>query len=163
MPQLNHNSIAYTTQRALDSPTPPPCPSTYRSGFICSVADGDGGRLLVDDDPYLFRLLGLDAPELFDCSRLGTPIGQFARMFLRDLVVGERVRIMIDAHQPERDKYGRLLLWVWLDRSGLFVNGAVLEAGQARFRPDFQCSYYDYCRQAEGWARFLRRGMWFVP
>ena len=44
-------------------------------------------------------------------------------------MAGERVRLVLDAEQ--RDRYGRLLAYVYRARDGLFVNAALVRGGYA--------------------------------
>ena len=52
-----------------------------------------------------------------------------ASAFNERLVAGERVRLVLDAE--ERDRYGRLLAYVYRARDGLFVNAALVRRGYA--------------------------------
>ena len=44
-------------------------------------------------------------------------------------MAGERVRLVLDAEQ--RDRYGRLLAYVYRARDGLFVNAELVRGGYA--------------------------------
>ena len=45
-------------------------------------------------------------------------------------MAGERVRLRFDAER--RDRYGRLLAYVYRERDGLFVNAELVRRGYAR-------------------------------
>ena len=75
------------------------------------------------------RYIGVDTPE---SVKPGTPVQCFAERasaFNKRLVAGERVRLVRDAE--ERDRYGRLLAYVYRARDELFVNA---DAGDRRLR-----------------------------
>jgi len=85
-------------------------------------------------------------------------------------VAGERVRLVRDVEQ--RDRYGRLLAYVYRVRDGLFVNAELARAGYARtltIAPDVRYAarfatlvraareagrgLWSACRSAPKWAR----------
>jgi micrococcal nuclease len=76
------------------------------------------------------RYIGVDTPE---SVKPGTPVQCFAEAashFNRRLIEGERVRLRFDAER--RDRYGRLLAYVYRARDGLFVNAQLVRRGYAR-------------------------------
>jgi len=75
------------------------------------------------------RYIGVDTPE---SVKPGTPVQCFAKRasaFNEHLVAGERVRLVRDAE--ERDRYGRLLAYVYRSRDHLFVNARLVRGGYA--------------------------------
>ena len=75
------------------------------------------------------RYIGVDTPE---SVKPGTPVQCFAKRasaFNERLVAGERVRLVRDAE--ERDRYGRLLAYVYRARDDLFVNATLVTGGYA--------------------------------
>lgn len=99
--------------------TPPGGTSEARVGRI---GDGDSVRLA---DGREVRLLQIDAPELNpDCY------GRDAKRALERLLPqGEPVRLERDPQLDERDRYGRLLRYVW--RGDENVNLRLVELGAA--------------------------------
>jgi micrococcal nuclease len=95
---------------------------------VVRVVDGDtivvapGGRV---------RYIGIDTPE---SVKPGTPVQCFAERasaFNRALLpAGERVRLVYD--REHRDRYGRLLAYVYRVRDGLDVNAELVRRGYAR-------------------------------
>lgn len=83
---------------------------------VVRVLDGDTVELLGGDK---LRLLGVDTPERDE------PLYHEARAFLENLVLGRAVRLEYGG--ARRDRYGRLLAFVWTDT--LLVNRAILENG----------------------------------
>ena len=75
------------------------------------------------------RLIGIDAPED------GLLLDQEATDYLVNLVLGKKVRMVIDV--SDRDRFNRLLRYVYV--GDLFVNEEMVRAGLAvakRYRPD---------------------------
>src|SRR3954470_16035978 len=88
------------------------------------VVDGDTVRLAGLGS---VRLIGIDTPEVYggtvEC--FGPEASAFAKSILRP---GSRVRYRVGAEA--RDRYGRLLAYVWL-RDGRLVNALLAERGYA--------------------------------
>ncbi len=83
------------------------------------VLDGDTVELLGGDR---LRLRGIDTPEK------GEPLYDEATKFLRNLTLGKT--ISLEYGSVRRDRYGRLLAFVFVDDT-LLVNRAILAAGLA--------------------------------
>ena len=103
------------------------------------------------------RLIGVDTPE---SVKPGTPVECFAReasAFLEKLVEGRRVRLVLDVE--ERDRYGRLLAYVY--RDDLFVNAELVRRGYASvatFPPNVR--HVDTFVRLQREARAAGRGLW---
>lgn len=100
------------------------------SGAVTRVVDGDTIHVRVGGSDETVRYIGVDTPE---SVRPGTPVQCFAkRASARNvaLVGGERVRLRFDAER--RDRYGRLLAYVYRARDGAFVNAVLVRDGYAR-------------------------------
>jgi micrococcal nuclease len=98
-------------------------------GRVVRVVDGDTVHVRVDGRREKVRYIGVDTPE---SVKPGTPVQCFAKRasaFNDRLVAGERVRLVTDAER--RDRYGRLLAYVYRVRDGLFVNAELVRRGYA--------------------------------
>jgi len=110
------------------------------------------------------RLLGIDTPE---SVKRDTPVECYAKESaarLRALLPARTpVRLVGDVEQ--RDRYGRLLAYVYRQPDGLFVNLDLVRGGYAQlltYRPNV--AHADELRQAAGDARRTGRGLWgFCP
>lgn len=94
------------------------------------VIDGDTVELSIGTVTERARLLGIDAPESVSPKVPDQCFGAEASQALHDLLPpGSGVRIERDAES--RDRYGRLLLYLYRADDGLFVNQWMLESGLA--------------------------------
>jgi micrococcal nuclease len=97
---------------------------------VVRVVDGDTIAVRLDDGrDERVRYIGVDTPE---SVKPGTPVQCFAERasaFNKRLVAGERVRLVRDAE--ERDRYGRLLAYVYRTRDNLFINATLVTGGYA--------------------------------
>jgi micrococcal nuclease len=121
------------------------------------VVDGDTVRLAGLGS---VRLIGIDTPEVYggrvEC--FGPEASAFARSVLRP---GTRVRYRVGA-EP-RDRYGRLLAYVWL-RDGRLFNAMLAARGYATaltIAPNDDLA--SRFRAAVSRARAHGRGMWRRP
>jgi len=147
----------------------------YRGRDVGPVASSDGliaicERVVDGDTIKLFggervRDIGIDTPETVDPRRPVEPFGHEASAYNRELVEGRRVRIERDVR--ERDRYGRLLGYVYVhdEATGeeLFVNAELLRAGYARVStvpPDVR--HAEEFLALERDAREHRCGLWAI-
>jgi micrococcal nuclease len=105
------------------------------------------------------RLIGLDTPEVYGRVEC---FGRAASAFVRRLLpVGAAVRYRLGVE--ERDRYGRLLAYVWL-ADGRFLNALLVERGYAQpltIPPNVD--YAERFRAAARRARAAGRGLWARP
>jgi micrococcal nuclease len=98
------------------------------STTVTRVVDGDTVEVRLDGRLEKVRLIGIDTPE---SVKPDTPVQCYAKAASAEterLLEGRRVELRFDAER--RDRYGRLLAYVY--RDGLFVNAALVERGYAR-------------------------------
>jgi micrococcal nuclease len=91
--------------------------------------DGDTIHVSVDGRRVKVRYIGVDTPE---SRRPGTPVQCFAKAasaFNASLLRGRRVELRTDAER--RDRYGRLLAYVYRVPDRLFVNAELVRRGYA--------------------------------
>lgn len=93
------------------------------------VVDGDTIVVILDGKKEKVRMIGIDTPESVhpDKSR-NTPMGKIASKYTRDNLEGKYVALETDVQ--ERDKYGRILAYVYLDDK--MFNKTLLEEGLAK-------------------------------
>ena len=111
------------------SGTPPP--GSAQEATVPRVVDGDTViAQLGSGATERVRLIGIDTPE---SVKPGTPVQCFAlkaSAYTKHLLTGRRVRLVLDA-EP-RDRYGRLLAYVYREPDGLFVNADLVRRGFAQ-------------------------------
>jgi micrococcal nuclease len=128
---------------------------------VTRVVDGDTVRVSIAGRPDTVRYIGVDTPET---HRPGTPVqcfGPAATERNRRLVAGRAVLLRTDA-EP-RDRYGRLLAYVYRRGDGLFVNGALVREGFAAILtipPNL--AHADELRRLERRARLGGQGLWRI-
>lgn len=126
------------------------CLSRSITARVRRVIDGD---TVVIEGGERVRYVGIDTPER------GEPFYGEARERNRSLVQGRVVRLEI-CDEEERDKYGRLLAFVYVD--AVFVNRLIIEDGLARrlIIPPCGLPVAVEFKRLERRARKRRLGLW---
>jgi micrococcal nuclease len=124
---------------------------------VIRVVDGD--TILVDlgGRQERVRYIGIDTPETVAPDRPVECFGQEASDANKRLVAGKRVRLERDV--SDRDQYGRLLRYVYVDEQ--FINADLVRDGYATavtFPPDVRENAR--LRDLEREARAAGRGLW---
>lgn len=142
-----------------------------RAGLMATVVrviDGDTIRVEARGFETPVRLLGIDAPETRHPDAGEECFGAEATARLERLLPqGARVRLETDPTQDARDRYGRLLAYVYPEGGGGpggSVNHDLVRSGHAAvyvFRDPFR--HLDAFRQAQAEALRAGRGLWGPP
>lgn len=126
---------------------------------VIRIVDGDTIKIRRDGSRDTVRLIGIDTPE---SVKPGTPVECFAKEASREatrLLDGERVNLVLD--REPRDRYDRLLAYVYRDRDGLFVNERLVRRGFARtLRIAPNTRFAERFTRAQEEARDERLGLW---
>ena len=117
----------------------------------------DGDTVLLADGERV-RYIGMDTPELHHPRKPVQPYAREAWEFNRKLVEGRKVRLEFDVER--RDRYGRLLAYVFLE-DGRFVNAELVKEGYAQLLtipPNVK--YVDLFVGLQRQAREAKKGLW---
>lgn len=146
-------SRAPGTLTATAMPTPPPDCEVWR---VTYVRDGDSIDVVRDGQEDEIRFIGINAPARDE------PYADEARATARALLNDELVCAARDV--SDRDRYDRLLRFVWRQRDGFFINGELVRIGMAKaypFPPD--TTYADLFAGLQQEAMENRVGLWTWP
>lgn len=115
LPELRRRKLS------LEPPVPiPPPPKEAIRAKVKRVWDGDTFEALVGGREEKIRLIGVNTPEMY------RPFGPEAKKFTEGLIKGKTVLLSFDVQK--RDRYGRLLCYVWLPEGG-FLNAEIVHRG----------------------------------
>lgn len=145
-------------------------PGGLLAGRVTDTIDGDTIEVaLANGRSEKVRLIGVDTPEI--SGGAPQPYGPEAAAFTAKSLQGRQVWLETDVE--ERDRYGRLLAYVWLSsteargeadiRTGMF-NARLLADGYAQVLtvpPNVR--YADLFVRLQKEAREAKRGLWGVP
>jgi micrococcal nuclease len=121
---------------------------TNKQYLVSEIIDGDTFKT---NDGRTIRLIGINAPEI------GEPCSIEAKDKLKDLIYRKEIRLESD--EGNKDKYGRLLRYVYAD--DLFVNSEMIRLGLAKTEEiEPNDKYSELFLELESTARKARRCMW---
>jgi len=139
---------------------------------ITKVFDGDTFEAEANGKKEKVRMLGIDTPEKFNSDKLTRDmertkkdsetikkLGELSSQYTRKLLEGKKVLLEPDKTQDDKDKYGRLLRYVYLD-DGTFVNKKIVAEGYAVAFRRFKVSKEKELIEAEEDARKEKKGLW---
>lgn len=123
----------------------------------------DGDTIIVrgaGDVEETIRLLGVDTPEVKDPRKPVQCYGEVASAHTKVAIpVGSGVRLAPDPDDTDRDKYGRLLRYVYLP-DGTLYNAELIKDGYGFAYTVFDLTKLDEFRALEQEARLAGRGLW---
>lgn len=126
---------------------------------VVSVVDGDTVKVRVGGRVETVRLIGIDAPEAATSGRPAQCFGPESTAKAKELLAGKVARLEFDESQGRRDRYDRLLAYVWVN--DVLVNDWMIRQGYAReFTYRLPYRYQAAFQAAEQEARAAGRGLW---
>ena len=131
-----------------------PRPHTV-SARVVAVHDGDTMSVVIGRKKEKVRLTGIDAPELAQ-----RPWGINAKRYCRELVTSSGNSVTLEFDLEKRDRYGRLLAYVWTPDNRL-INLEMVRNGYAAlytFPPNVK--YVELLREGQRYAREKGLGIW---
>ncbi len=126
---------------------------------VLEVADGDTITVDMNGVKETVRFIGVDTPETHDPRKPVQCFGRAAAAFTKDLLDGKEVRLEADPLNTNRDRYGRLLRYVYL-ADGTLVNTELIRQGYGFAYLSFPFTKLDEFRDLERQAREQNKGLW---
>jgi len=129
------------------------------TGRIVDIVDGDTVKVRLRDHAETVRYIGVDTPE---SVKPGEPVECFAKRaseFNRREVDGKAVRLRFGVER--RDRYGRLLAYVYVEGRGRSINSDLVARGYGRvlvIAPNVE--HAERYRRLERRARERQLGLW---
>lgn len=136
---------------------------------VTNVVDGDTAHVLMPDgSEEKLRFIGVNSPEIDHPTKGLEPYGPEAETFTRSQLEGNNIWLEFDV--GERDQYGRMLAYLWLEipeelsdreiRAKMFNARLLLEgyAVQVIFEPNLK--YVQLFSDYEAEAQKAGKGLW---
>ena len=128
---------------------------------VVSITDGDTIKVKTDDKIQTVRLVNMNTPESVDPKRPAECMGKETSEQMKLLVEGKKVSLEIDETQTDRDRYSRLLRFVFLE-DGTDVGLLMIKLGFAYSTPygSSPHKYLEAYENAEAMAKESQLGLW---
>ena len=122
------------------------------------VIDGDTIRIDYNGQSERVRLIGVDTPEMDNSDKKLRALAKRATKYTEKLLGKRSVYLRFD--QDRRDRYNRLLAYVYRASDGLFVNLELVREGYANAFVKYPFEHKDLFQHHEAQARKARKGIW---
>jgi micrococcal nuclease len=126
---------------------------------VAEFVDGDTIAVNMDGTNEKVRLIGVDTPETHDPRKAVQCFGQAAADFTHNLIGNNPVRLEADPLNTNRDRYNRLLRYVYL-KDGRLVNAEIIKQGYGFAYLGFPFAKSNEFKNAQTKAREENKGLW---
>lgn len=126
---------------------------------VVDFADGDTISVDMNGKTERIRMIGVDTPETHDPRKPVECFGQAAAEYTKKLIGDGPVRLEADSLSTNRDRYDRLLRYVYTSDNKL-VEAELIRNGYGFAYVSFPFSKLDEFRAFEKEAREANRGLW---
>jgi endonuclease YncB( thermonuclease family) len=126
---------------------------------VTQFYDGDTIAVDMQGTEEKVRMIGVDTPETHDPRKSVECFGKNASAFTKQLIGEQPVRLEADPENTNRDRYNRLLRYVYLPDDTL-VNAEIIKQGYGFAYTSFPFTKLDEFRQYETDARETGKGLW---
>ncbi len=131
-------------------------PGLYR---VVRFDDGDTIAVDMNGVQEKVRFIGVDTPETHDPRKGVQCYGTTAAKFTRQFIGTNSVRLEADPLNTNRDRYGRLLRYVYLP-DGRLVNAELIKQGYGFAYLSFPFTKSDEFKDYQTQARQANKGLW---
>jgi micrococcal nuclease len=126
---------------------------------VSHFTDGDTISVSMNGKNESVRMIGVDTPET---HKPNTPVqcyGPAASAFTKNLIGSQKVRLEADPTNQNRDRYGRLLRYIYLP-DGRLVEAELIKNGYGFAYTSFPFTKKDDFVKLEDAARAANKGLW---
>lgn len=153
--------ILFLTQKTSVAPNAKQAVQSNQPGLysVAYFVDGDTIAVNMNGKVEKVRFVGIDTPET---HKPNTPVqcyGPAAAAFTKNTIGSNHVRLVSDSLSTDRDRYSRLLRYVYLP-DGTNVNERLVQDGYAFYYPYFPFSKSDQFAADQAAAMAANKGLW---
>lgn len=143
--------------------------SVFAQNTVIKVYDGDTFQIETGEK---VRLLVIDTPEKWDSGKLDKDsersgkdkdvikaLGQLESDYAEMILLNQKVILVADSTNSDKDRYGRLLRYAYLE-DGTFFNLKIFHYGYAYAYTKYPVIYMHVFLDAQSEARENSRGLW---
>lgn len=131
-------------------------PGLYR---VIEFTDGDTISVDMNGMTEKVRMIGVDTPETKDPRKEVQCFGKAASAFTRTIIGDNKVRLEADPTNTNRDRYNRLLRYLYLP-DGTLVNAEIIKQGYGFAYTYFPFEKLEEFRGYQKQAEEKKAGLW---
>ncbi len=131
-------------------------PGLYR---VTEFVDGDTLAVDMNGKTEKIRFIGVDTPETHDPRKAVQCFGLAAAAFTKNLIGNQNLRLETDPTNTNRDRYNRLLRYVYLPDNTL-VNAEIIKQGYGFAYTGFPFTKMEEFKHYQEEARAGSKGLW---
>jgi micrococcal nuclease len=152
---------AVSVSQRPDVQAPAQVAGTTTPGYypVARFEDGDTITVTMDGHEERVRMIGVDTPETKDPRKPVQCFGKAASAYTKQLIGAQPVRLEGDTLSDNRDRYDRLLRYVYLP-DGRLVQAEIIKQGYGFAYTSFPFTKSDEFSGYQRDARTESRGLW---
>lgn len=154
---INGDYVPPDDVQSVTAPTADIPSTTYK---IVRTVDGDTVKASIDGKTETIRLIGVDTPETVDPRKKVQCFGKAASDYTKAHLLNQSVRLAADPTQNNRDKYGRLLRYIFLSDGTNFNEQLVAEGYAYEYTYDVPYQYQKQFKVDQAAAEAASKGLW---
>lgn len=156
------NNNQHNTEKAQSKARNLAQPTTHLEGpyKIVKVVDGDTIDISINNKTERIRLIGMDTPETVDPRKTVECFGKEASNRAKILLTGKSVYIESDPSQDNRDKYDRLLRYVYFQDKTSYNKLMISEGYAHEYTYYVPYKYQAEYKKAQQDAEKSQAGLW---
>lgn len=160
--QTTEGSVPSVSPAVSSKTTVKATPKLQESGVyaVVKVVDGDTLDLNINGKVERIRLIGMNTPETVDPRKPVECFGKEASNRAKELLIGKSVKIESDPAGDTRDKYDRLLLYIFLSDGTNFAKKMIMEGYAYEYTYDGPYKYQAEFKEAQRYAEQNKLGLW---
>ncbi len=127
---------------------------------VTKIIDGDTIDIDINGKMERIRLIGIDTPEIVDPRKPVQCFGIEASKKAKEVLSNKKVLIESDPTQGDKDKYGRLLRYIFLEDGTSLNKTMILEGFAHEYTYKTPYKYQSEYKEAEKKSREGGKGLW---
>ena len=150
-------SVELTVTESPISPLPTINTQTYK---VVRVIDGDTVDVNISGKTERIRVIGMDSPETIDPKKTVQCFGREAYNNARELLNNKNIKLEDDPTQGDKDSFGRLLRYIFLDNDLNFSLYMISEGFAHEYTYQIPYKYQKEFKEAQRKAEKAGKGLW---
>ncbi|MDD3006480.1 MAG: thermonuclease family protein [Candidatus Pacebacteria bacterium] len=158
---LNNDSVYTINNVDFGNYTETPTANLSELYDVYKVIDGDTITVTIDGVNQTIRLIGIDTPEVISSFTTAEYYGAEASAVAKEKLTGKKVRLESNPVSGDKDKYDRLLRYVYTDSGTLFNKWMIVEGYAKEYT--YNGIVYKYqadFKAAQNTAKTEQKGLW---